>query len=468
MTCVGRIQANLVSANSDVTAGLLNINFDFAVVKLAAPAEFHELGQSLSLLGLAESRPRREKLLRCYGLRASEIASKCKQVHTSDHGFFHGQAGVGASSIWTAATSGEAAIRVHLLACMLARIWNGPEAISIWVEIIEGRKLLGLGYGFEAAALRQRDPYVEALEGVELLLSGSPQKMQSGELLLGLSAWHLYPDLNVLDVATAIVRQQDRLVPAYGILTIGFKRGDDYDLTRGRYAKTPGAVLDTFDGCILIPQARQVAEVRTVNDDDGRNNGYSYDTRSMDIDSEFEDAEQTLINAPKDTADQFWGSVTMLPTSRKSYYENLGETVKAVSDEPITTVFENETRYYEKSGNMRLVIGPIDNTAGLSNYEPWYGEISYFEYWFGDKDSVDSAQCTPLSALFKGKDMDTTRLLRVFEEALSSLGSSYIKSLHALATIDDLYKTKKSYSPVFRQQNGSILGSRILHSINTM
>ncbi|OAF60795.1 hypothetical protein VC83_02412 [Pseudogymnoascus destructans] len=116
----------------------------------------------------------------------------------------------------------------------------------------------------------------------------------------------------------------------------------------------------------------------------------------MDIDSEFEDAEQTLINAPKDTADQFWGSVTMLPTSRKSYYENLGETVKAVSDEPITTVFENETRYYEKSGNMRLVIGPIDNTAGLSNYEPWYGEISYFEYWFGDKDSVDSAQCTPV------------------------------------------------------------------------
>ncbi|OAF60938.1 hypothetical protein VC83_02413 [Pseudogymnoascus destructans] len=102
--------------------------------------------------------------------------------------------------------------------------------------------VLGLGYGFEAAALRQRDPYVEALEGVELLLSGSPQKMQSGELLLGLSAWHLYPDLNVLDVATAIVRQQDRLVPAYGILTIGFKRGDDYDV-RGLQWSLPLAHL---------------------------------------------------------------------------------------------------------------------------------------------------------------------------------------------------------------------------------
>lgn len=45
-----------------------------------------------------------------------------------------------ATSIWAAATSGTAAIAVHLLACMLARMFSGPEATSIWVELIEERK----------------------------------------------------------------------------------------------------------------------------------------------------------------------------------------------------------------------------------------------------------------------------------------------------------------------------------------
>ncbi|KAI9677129.1 MAG: hypothetical protein M1822_008238 [Bathelium mastoideum] len=53
---------------------------------------------------------------------------------------FADQAGVDATSIWAAATSGESAIAVHLLACMLARIFPGSEATSIWAELIEERK----------------------------------------------------------------------------------------------------------------------------------------------------------------------------------------------------------------------------------------------------------------------------------------------------------------------------------------
>ncbi|OBT67776.1 hypothetical protein VE03_03499 [Pseudogymnoascus sp. 23342-1-I1] len=743
MTSVGRIQANLVSANSDVTAALLNINFDFAVVKLAAPAEFHELGQSLSSSRRVEAEegklhstarklgalfepllPETPELLRCYGLRASEIASKCKQAHTIDHGFFHGQAGVDASSIWAAATSGEAAIRVHLLACMLARIWNGPEAISIWVEIVEGRKreidaaLNRTGSlemksfmaskqdisradlaNWDASArawLRVADAakdsqqkqllliignipthvnskpqlydsvihtWKEALEGVELLLSGSPQKMQSGELLLGLSAWHLYPDLNVLDVATAIVRQQDPLVPASGILTIGLKREDDHDvqglewslpLAHLRYYGDPvsctrhvGAEgsrlsLDEFRqavlGCVLggwgvpdvtdetvltfiisladavqesaqvdringlffygswlqllktsaqrfldstgterrfyrqllhlgikhasfigrpptpffgllqssrflhlqrgqgnkvralrklaassrvssedviiryisdvtrreefataLPRSR-LAHKRSFHEDTrscaghirwlhsvGHNNRYNYDTHSMYIDFDAEYSEQTLQHPSKDVVNQPSDQDTALAadfTSQKSHYENLGETVKAVSDEPITTVFEKKTRLFEKASNMRLVIGPIDNSAGLSNYEPWFGDVSHFEYWFGDRDSTDSCAVysrmkqdipdfpsqvdfTQLSALFKGNNMNTTRFLPVFEDALSSLGSSYIKSLQALATIDALYKTKKSSTIDVRVLKSHLSTTKWLHSRNS-
>jgi len=43
--------------------------------------------------------------------------------------------------MWAAVTSGEEAIGVHLLACMLARMWNGTEATSVWDEIVTKRKL---------------------------------------------------------------------------------------------------------------------------------------------------------------------------------------------------------------------------------------------------------------------------------------------------------------------------------------
>lgn len=55
-------------------------------------------------------------------------------------GVFASQSGVDATSIWAAATSGHGTIRVHLLACMLARIWESSEATSVWVEIVQERK----------------------------------------------------------------------------------------------------------------------------------------------------------------------------------------------------------------------------------------------------------------------------------------------------------------------------------------
>jgi len=81
-------------------------------------------------------------LIECYGSRASEIAqiSEKREGSAPIHGMFADQAGVDATSIWAAATSGKSAIAVHLLACMLARIFPGPEATSIWAELIEERK----------------------------------------------------------------------------------------------------------------------------------------------------------------------------------------------------------------------------------------------------------------------------------------------------------------------------------------
>ena len=90
----------------------------------------------------AEDLPNIPNLTRAYGLRVSEIAENPKynpRGSTSD-GPFAELVGADGTSIWAAATSGKGAMAVHLLACLLARAWSGPEAISIWSEIITARK----------------------------------------------------------------------------------------------------------------------------------------------------------------------------------------------------------------------------------------------------------------------------------------------------------------------------------------
>ena len=166
--------------------------------------------------------------------------------------------GIDGTSIWAAATSGRAAIAVHLLACMLARIWSGSEATSIWVELVEKRKAeLSQGNisdiyhhpGLVAAqiilsrdhlaawdnsartwlraadqvkSLQQKqlmlivknisipvdknqgntyrsviNAWTTALSSMEKIINGAPLRVHNGAILLGLSSWHIYPDLEV-------------------------------------------------------------------------------------------------------------------------------------------------------------------------------------------------------------------------------------------------------------------------------
>lgn len=50
---------------------------------------------------------------------------------------FAAQAGIGGLSIGAAANSGLGPLAIHLLPCMLARIWKGHETISLWVELVD-------------------------------------------------------------------------------------------------------------------------------------------------------------------------------------------------------------------------------------------------------------------------------------------------------------------------------------------
>ena len=228
--------------------------------------------------------PNTPQLLKAYGQRASEIskASSIDAEARAAYGVFASWVGPDATSLWAAATSGSSAIAVHLLACMLARIWEGPEATSIWVEITESRKK-EIRDDFEqnnigdmatlsaaqqdlarsqisewdasarawlrvadAKKCRQQKQLMLILENVqssvnnktetyssvisawknallqmEALISGISQEAQGGDIILGLSAWHLFPDLMVVGPRPATVQQRDPIFANGGILTVG-------------------------------------------------------------------------------------------------------------------------------------------------------------------------------------------------------------------------------------------------------
>lgn len=205
--------------------------------------------------------PPTPNLIRQYGTRASEIAGNraVNPPASPADGIFADHVGIDGTSIWAAATSGEGAIPVHLLACMLARMFLAPEAISIWYELVENRKSEILAcseneplhvttLGAAAKVSLSRDQLAEwdmsarswlrtadeakrvqqkqlmliarninipvhsgdkgtyesvigawktALALMERLLHGEPQNVQGGDLLLGVVSWHIYPNLCV-------------------------------------------------------------------------------------------------------------------------------------------------------------------------------------------------------------------------------------------------------------------------------
>lgn len=199
---------------------------------------------------------------------------------------FSDYAGVDATSLWAAATSSKAAIPVYLLACMLARVWSDAEATSLWVEIVAERRR-EIATRFEAgealpfatttaatqqeltrdqlakwdasarAWLRTADdmwpkqrlqfllvadnieiavnsisqPYhsiiqawVSAMETMDKVIGGEPHAIKDGSVLLGISSWHIYPDMTVLgNTGPNAVAMADPLVHPGGVVTLGIK-----------------------------------------------------------------------------------------------------------------------------------------------------------------------------------------------------------------------------------------------------
>jgi hypothetical protein len=306
MASIGRITGALINGTLEPSVALANLHFDFTLIKVDAPREFADVGTQLSAqrrdnaeagsshvlarkLGalFRDLVPTTPELVKAYGSRASAIIKKTTAQNQGStlHGFFAGVVGADATSMWAAATSGKHAIACHLLACLLARMWDAPEATSYWMELITRRKKEIRAENDEAndvtlaviaresfqrselaewdasarawlrvadteMALQQTqvrlildnlslpinskaDTYesiIEAwkssLQQMERLLAGHPQEARDGAILLGLHAWHLYPDMIVLGAEQKEVKQKDPLFDGRGILTVGLSRED--------------------------------------------------------------------------------------------------------------------------------------------------------------------------------------------------------------------------------------------------
>ncbi|MCJ1333973.1 hypothetical protein MMC10_010680 [Thelotrema lepadinum] len=162
MSAISKLHNAFMSIPQDLTVAAANFNLDFSLMKVEAPKEFHGLRDALSthrrgdaeegqahvtarkLGALFEAKvPKIQHLIEAYGKRASAISSRSNaetKENTDRFGSFAAHVGPDGTDIWVAATSGRAAIAVHLLACMLARIWKDHEATSLWVELVERRK----------------------------------------------------------------------------------------------------------------------------------------------------------------------------------------------------------------------------------------------------------------------------------------------------------------------------------------
>ena len=61
------------------------------------------------------------------------------------------------------------------------------------------------------------------MQVLDNLIVGMPQSVHDAALLLGLSSWHLYPNMTVVHTKIIHVEQNDKLVAPGGIVTLGLR-----------------------------------------------------------------------------------------------------------------------------------------------------------------------------------------------------------------------------------------------------
>ncbi|KAL1963449.1 hypothetical protein VTN77DRAFT_8350 [Rasamsonia byssochlamydoides] len=91
-----------------------------------------------------------------------------------------------------------------------------------------------------------------ALTQMEALIKGTLQAVQSGELLLAIYAWHLFPNLSVVSSPRKEVLQQDDSFPDSTTFTIGLETSPNASLDSNERSRlSREELLQTTLGCFL-------------------------------------------------------------------------------------------------------------------------------------------------------------------------------------------------------------------------
>lgn len=345
---VNKLVASAASIQNEFSLAAANLNLDFTLIRLEAPKEFRGIDNSLSDVRRENAErgtlhrtarklgalfdgvpPPAEHLLSAYGKRVSEI---CERKHIDPkerarHGIFSQFVGTDAASLWAAATSGTNAIAIHLLASMIAGVFDSAESIALWLQIIDKRKaeiesMIDKGMDevkatAQAFATRQEftrdelaawdnsarswintahtamaeqrravllysdeagmpvnsstDPYdsvitawKDAMFSIDSLIQGIPQRVRNGAVLLAINSWHLYPDLCILSRGPDVIHQKDSLILGSGILTVDVERSSE---TTGSVVwSLPLAYLRYYGEPVLVNRTLSVGSTRISMD----------------------------------------------------------------------------------------------------------------------------------------------------------------------------------------------------------
>ncbi|CAH0041276.1 unnamed protein product [Clonostachys rhizophaga] len=268
--------------------------------EIAESGLMHRTARKLAVL-FGDVIPQVPNLIAAYGTRASEVLKDSRVNPASAEyqlGPFGPFTGVDATSIWAAATSGASSVALHLLACFLARAFANPaHSVSAWVEIIlERQKRMANSHeGSSAPSSEASEPisweeirewdasarawlrmadiamkknqtqfnlmlmdinvsiscanglYADVIQSwtyamltLEHLLGGRPRTITDGAVLLGISSWHIYPNILLLDDQLTEAGFFDNLFPSSCFLTIDVADNGDGTVRPGASVVSKG------------------------------------------------------------------------------------------------------------------------------------------------------------------------------------------------------------------------------------
>ena len=272
----------------------------------------------------------------------------------------------------------------------------------------------------------------KAIRTLELLIQGMPQRVQEGEVLLGLSAWHLYPDMCTLGAATTLVRQNDPLVGNGGIVTIGMQNADP-DRDDGIYWSLPLAHLRYYGDPVM----------RTASAG-GQSSRVSIDQ---------------LLLVTLGSVMSTWGKVgsdlttriEIIDTTFRSLGLGIAQGPKWVQPIAIAIKRFKESHGHEREALSRLVHFGIrrcpDFIAEPAKHPPAMFGLADMRFLISQCPNMDSKlKCLRDAAKAFGVDNARNVIVRYFPETTTSARYTYLNSVHRRRTKRTSSGTSKGYT----------------------